>query len=284
MVNLNNHSSKQLLLNYLRRDETVPGNKSTQETNDFSYALGDLLRFTGFAKNPSEINGSDVIEAAPTANENYLFEIIEGIPCPGIPFVTYEGQTYNTVQIAVQCWFKENLNVGTMVPGNQNQSNNGIIEKYCFNNSPANCDTYGGLYQWDEIMQYTVQQGTQGICPNGWHIPTNSEWTELIDFLGYEAVAGGKMKSTGTIEAGTGLWTTPNEGATNSSGFTALPGGFRNLDGVFGILGYWTYICSSTEYNFYSAFDLNLFYFNTAVNRPTDYKDLGFSVRCVKNE
>ena len=93
------------------------GYKSSQDINDFGYSLGDQLRFTGFAKNPSDIAGSDVIEATPAGNENYVFDIIEGIPCPGTPTVTYEGQTYNTVQIGNQCWFKENLNVGTMIPG-----------------------------------------------------------------------------------------------------------------------------------------------------------------------
>ena len=78
--------------------------------------MGDQLRFTGFAKNPSDITGTDVIEATPAGNEEFVFEIIEGIPCPRTPTVTYEGQTYNTVQIGTQCWFKENLNVGTMIP------------------------------------------------------------------------------------------------------------------------------------------------------------------------
>ena len=74
---------------------------------------------------------------------------------------TYEGQMYRTVQIGNQCWFKENLNVGTMIPGSQEMTDNSIIEKYCYENDPANCATYGGLYQWNEMMQYTTQQGTK---------------------------------------------------------------------------------------------------------------------------
>ncbi len=129
-------------------------------------------------------------------------------------------------------------------------ANNSIIEKYCYNNSTANCDIYGGLYQWNEMMQYTTTPGAQGICPaTGWHLPTDAEWTILTTFLGGEGIAGGKMKTTGTIEAGTGLWYAPNTGATNESGFTALPGGYRSDNGDFDGLGYYAYFWSSTEIN-----------------------------------
>ncbi len=74
---------------------------------------------------------------------------------------------------------KRNLNVGTMINGNQNQEDNGTIEKYCYDNNSSHCDTYGGLYQWNEIMQHTTTPGLQGICPPDWHIPTNEEWKQL---------------------------------------------------------------------------------------------------------
>jgi len=85
--------------------------------------------------------------------------------------VLYGGETYQTILIGSQCWFQENLNVGTRINGSSNQTDNGEIEKYCYNNLDANCVTYGGLYQWDEAMQYVTTAGTQGICPDGWHIP-----------------------------------------------------------------------------------------------------------------
>ena len=91
----------------------------------------------------------------------------------------YEGQVYNTVQICSQCWLKENLNVGTMIPGGQYPSNNGIIEKYCYNNEPDSCTKYGGLYRWEEMMQYDSLEGIQGICPPGWHLPMAEEWRVL---------------------------------------------------------------------------------------------------------
>ena len=94
-----------------------------------------------------------------------------------------------------------------------------------------------------------VQHNTrsEGICPAGWHVPANDEWTVLTDFLGGEPVAGGKMKTTGTIEAGTGLWHDPNTAATNSSGFSALPGGYRQDGGGFTFLGNYGYFLTSTE-------------------------------------
>ena len=77
----------------------------------------------------------------------------------------------------------ENLNVGTRISGSSNQTNNSIIEKYCYDDLEANCNTYGGLYQWDEAMQYSATEGVKGICPTGWHLPTDAEWTTLADFL-----------------------------------------------------------------------------------------------------
>src|SRR5664280_354510 len=156
--------------------------------------------------------------------------------CKGIPTVTYSGKTYNTIQIGAQCWLKENLDVGTMIDSLANSGNNGIIEKYCYNNNPANCTTYGGLYQWDEAMQYVTTQGTQGICPSGWHIPTYAEFTTLLTTVSGD---GNKLKAIGQ-GTGTGA-------GTNTSGFSALLAGYRSLDGSIGYLGSYTSFWSSTE-------------------------------------
>lgn len=204
----------------------------------------------------------------------------EGEPCPGIPNINYEGQTYNTVQIGNQCWLKENLNVGTMITANiyNNQTNNGQIEKYCYENNASNCNTYGGLYQWDEMMQYTNQQGTKGICPPGWHIPSKVEWEELINYLGGTSFAGGKLK-----ESGTNHWNSPNSSfATNESGFTALPGGFFNFYGDFLDVNYYAYFWTSTEENG-SARYYHLSYSTTSIGTAYYNKILGRSVRCIKD-
>lgn len=199
-------------------------------------------------------------------------------PCPGVPTVTYEGQTYNTVKIGTQCWLKENLNIGTRIIGSQNQiATNGIKEKYCYNDLESNCDIFGGLYQWDEMMQGSTTPGVQGICPSGWHVPTNAEFTTLTSFLGGENVAGGKMK-----EAGTAHWSAPNTGATNESGFTALPGGFRS-NGLFYELNGKGYFRSSSQADptnaVYRYLDRNF----EKVYSLTSYKSYGLSVRCVKD-
>jgi uncharacterized protein (TIGR02145 family) len=198
---------------------------------------------------------------------------------------TRDGQTYNTVQIGEQCWMAENLNIGTIIPGANSMTNNAIIEKYCYDNNTANCDTYGGLYQWNEMMQYTSLPGVQGICPEGWHLPTDEEWTALTTFLGGQNIAGGKMKATGTIETSTGLWYNPNSGATNECGFTAIPGGTRNyFYGYFSNLGNLAYFWSSTECDFNIPWNRELGYDGASVSLDCYSENGGFSVRCVQGE
>ncbi len=189
-----------------------------------------------------------------------------------------DEQTYNTVKIGEQCWMAENLNVGILIDGNSNQTNNSTIEKYCHTNSESNCTIYGGLYQWDEMMNYSTTAGAQGICPPDWHLPTDAEWTTLTTYLGGESVAGGKMK-----EAGTTHWNSPNTGATNASGFTGLPGGLL-YDGIFYNIGSYSFFWSSTEYDIYKAWDIDLYFSNPEVGHSNHHKEHhGFSVRCIKD-
>ena len=209
----------------------------------------------------------------------------------GTETVTYQSQEYNTVQIGDQCWLKENLNVGEMIPGTTEQSDNGILEKYCYENSPDSCAKYGGLYQWDEMMQYTTTPGVQGICPPGWHLPTDEEWKVLegaVDsqygigdpvwdnegFRGYDA--GKNLKTTsGWNENGNG---------TDLFSFSGLPGGFRIDDTDFGYVGYFNHLWTSTKGNVGYAWYRNLEYFNVGVNRSFTPKENGFSVRCLRDE
>ncbi len=208
-------------------------------------------------------------------------------PYCGEPISDLDGNIYNTVQIGTQCWMAENLNIGTMIYGNINQTDNGTIEKYCYDNNTSNCNIYGGLYQWNEIMQYSVVYGTQGICPTGWHIPTDAGWctmeqevdpTITCSSTGPRGVdGGGKLKEAGTIH-----WNPPNTGATNSSGFTGLPGGLRPYNNAsFVNIQVKGYFWSSTESGS-SAWCRKLFSDAAQVIRATNFKDYGFSVRCVK--
>jgi uncharacterized protein (TIGR02145 family) len=200
-------------------------------------------------------------------------------PCPGVPAITYEGQTYSTIQIGDQCWLRENLNVGTMIQDNQEMSNDGIVEKYCYNNDPNNCSVYGGLYQWREAMQYDSIAGSRGICPPGWHVPSDSEWTILIDNLGGMDFAGAQLK-----EAGFAHWNAPNTDANNESGFIALPGGFRTIPaGNFYLLGNEGFFWSSTQYYTDLANFWCLFYDSDDVGIAYREMEYGNSIRCLKD-
>jgi uncharacterized protein (TIGR02145 family) len=186
-----------------------------------------------------------------------------------------DGQTYPTVQIDDQCWMAKNLNIGTKINGLLNQSNNAEIEKYCYDNIELNCHIYGGLYQWNEMMDYSIFPGSIGICQTGWHIPTYEEYSTLIEHLGGASVAGGKMKETGFIH-----WTAPNYGATNISGFTALPAGNRNSSGSFFNIGNYGSFWSSTG-DISNGFFSELDYFSEGVFSNVYNKSYGLSIRCI---
>jgi uncharacterized protein (TIGR02145 family) len=216
--------------------------------------------------------------------------MLKTLPTACLPNLTYSGKTYPTLMIGEKCWMKENLNIGSMINGNITQANNAVLEKYCIDNVASNCDIYGGLYQWGEVVQYLngasnsmnwnpVPTGyVQGICPTNWHLPSDAEWTELSSFLGGTNVAGGKMK-----EAGTAHWNSPNTSATNSSGFTGLPGGFRDADASMFDLGYSGYFWSATPNDNLNAWSNILSFFNAKLERYNGIKTNGFSVRCIKN-
>ncbi len=184
-----------------------------------------------------------------------------------------DGQTYSVVTIGTQVWMAENLNFQT---GNS----------WCYADNPANCLIYGRLYDWETALT---------ACPPDWRLPGDAEWTVLTDFLGGSEIAGGKMKTTGSFEEGydeeenSGFWSYPNTGATNESGWSGLPGGFRSQDGMFGLLGLDGIWWSSTEWRI-SELDINnawsrsLHYDDSNVFRDSSGgKDSGFSVRCIRN-
>ncbi|MFH0734580.1 MAG: FISUMP domain-containing protein [bacterium] len=183
--------------------------------------------------------------------------------------INYAGKIYNTILIGGQCWLKENLNVGTRIDGSIDQANNSAIEKYCYNNIEANCTTYGGLYQWNEAMNYSSSgNNVRGICPEGWHIPTLTEFETL------EATVGSNSNTLKAIGQGTG---------TNTSGFTALLAGHRDNYGSYIYLDYATYFWSSTESDAPRAYYLHLTTENSYIYLLPNYKETGCSVRCCKD-
>jgi uncharacterized protein (TIGR02145 family) len=185
-----------------------------------------------------------------------------------------DGNEYKTIEIDGRVWMAENLkttkyNDGSDIPMVTNDTEwSGLnTPAYCWydNDKASYGDTYGALYNW-----YAVSTGK--LCPTGWHVPTDAEWTGLTDFLGGEAIAGGKLKETGTSH-----WNSPNTGASDEVGFTALPGGFRDTRfSNLGVLGYWW---TSTEGPMRRR--LNFEYAN--VHRDNSNYFYGFSVRCIKN-
>ncbi len=212
-----------------------------------------------------------------------------GEPCPGTPTVTdADGNVYNTVQIGGQCWMKENLRVGTRIDGSQEMTSNSMIEKYCYDDDPANCEAYGGLYQWNEMMQYTTTPGIQGICPSGWHLPTDDEWKTMEMALGMSQSDADGLDYRGTDEGekmkSTSDWINNGNG-TNSSGFTALPGGIRHSGGDFGGLGSNGYWWSSSERSgsIRSWYRLLNYDYDQVYRHKDHVKVRGLSVRCLKN-
>lgn len=213
-------------------------------------------------------NDGNIIEIQLANIDSITFKTY-GTTCPGIPTVLYEGKTYHTVQIGSQCWLRENLDVGERIQLGA-MTDNGILEKYCYDNDTTNCERYGGLYQWDEAMQYFTEEGAQGICPNGWHIPTISELQILSD-----AVIG-DANSLKAIGEGAG------EGAgTNTSGFTGLLAGAAG--NIFANLNIHANFWSSTEAD-NSITNFLGFNNNTSSSSFLTWeKSIGFSVRCLKD-
>lgn len=224
-------------------------------------------------------------------------------PCPETPTVTYEGQVYNTVKIGDQCWLKENLNVGEMIMNTEEMEDNGVIEKYCYDNDADSCAKYGGLYQWDEMMQYSNQPATQGICPPDWHIPTHEDWVILegeVDnhYDRWDEIWDGTSINRG-YDVGYNLKTTdgwnPYAYGADSVGFSGMPAGNRNLLGNFNSIGnYAIWWVSETSVdkegkdsekpnNDESALYRSLSHQLHQVIMQTASNKNAFSVRCVRN-
>lgn len=218
-----------------------------------------------------------------TAYGNLLYFTTLQVPPDTVTDI--DGNVYHMVTIGAQVWLVENLRTthyrnGDPIP----LVTNGDLWKtlttgaYCiYDNLPANANTYGLFYNWPAVAD------NRNICPTGWHVPSNEEWSALGIFLGGKDVAGGKMKSTGTIEQGSGLWYFPNTGATNSSGFTALPAGYRINYGNYYSIGNVGYFWSSSDTTSLNAWNYVLDANNESLIRNYNLQANGFSTRCCKD-
>ncbi len=228
--------------------------------------------------------GSQVLVGNSTCANQYIS--VTG--CGGQTSLTYDGRTYDLVEIGGQCWFADNLATdqyrnGDAIPtglSNSTWQNTTVGAYAIYNNDPANDVTYGKLYNW-----YTTVD-TRGLCPSGWHVPTDCEWMYLEGSLGMsvgdQEAYGYRGTSEGVDLKATINWTSPNTGATNSSGFTAFPGGYRGDFGSYGIgtFGFWW---SSTERNSSNSWSRDLGNSYANVDRANSSKHLGYSIRCVKD-
>ena len=253
--------------------------KSTSTVVDMHYETGDQMLYTGTSGIYSKI-----VTDIPISNRTTTFNFTA---CTDA-----DGNNYTTVDIGYggtgsQIWMAENLRTthfrnGDAIPNVTDGSTWGGLtsEAYCWynNDESAYKIPYGALFNWYAVFN------SRPICPTGFHVPFDAEWTSLVTILGGPSVAGGKLKASGTVEAGTGLWFSPNVGATNRSGFSAIPGGYRNYPGSFTNLGsegdWWTFTSLNQDLA-YSRYMVNT---DSAASGNTMAKYVGFSLRCMKTE
>jgi uncharacterized protein (TIGR02145 family) len=224
------------------------------------------------------VSTSSTLHSCGTANVHNP-ELVYGL------MTDQEGNVYKTIVIGNQEWMAENLNTsiyrnGDAIPTNLDNSTWGFFGSGAWtylNNDESNACPYGKLYNWFACVD------ARHLCPVGWHVPSDAEWSVLTYYLGGEAVAGGKMKTTGTIQAATGLWDSPNTAATNSSGFSGVPGGFRygTSGGSYGQIasdGFWW---TSSE-NFYMLYRHLRTHWG-ASDWGEHSGNYGYSVRCLRD-
>ena len=256
-------------------ENTIPVKDNQDCTEiEMQYNEGDRLKFTGF-------NGTSSTVIFDVPDESKTISFIFS-PCKDA-----DGNNYPVVQIGSQLWMAENLKTTSYRDKTPIPNVTGGLEwaglttpAYCwYNNNIGIKDVYGALYNW-----YVVNTGR--LCPEGWHVPTDAEWHEMVLYLDPAAVpdveesdiAGGKLK-----EEGTEHWSAPNAGATDEFGFTALPGGVRKYDGVFsGPTGHGNWRTSS-EYDDTQVWYRYIFYYSASIYRKLTNMQAGYSVRCVSD-
>ena len=279
------------------------GSKGT--TPNF-FTPGDIMEYVGFTiVNGVEMESDHIVQeqmASQTINLSFYYD---GLPCPGAATLTdYDGNTYNTVKINTQCWMKDNLRTthtanGVSIPLGNTYSMTDPY-RYAPNNNESNVSIYGYLYNWSAVIQgetpsNIIPSGVQGICPNGWHLPSYGEWSLLLNYLKNKPVyvAGGNTaflaKSLATIwgwfSSDVDYAVGNNPSANNATGFSASPAG--ELCG-YGLIdddafGRYAYFHSSTDYNENVSYIVGLLHDNPEVQRYVCNKSFALSVRCIRD-
>jgi uncharacterized protein (TIGR02145 family) len=255
--------------------DTVSGNTSTS----VSAILTGLTPNTKYYFRIKAVSSSDTTRGAymtfTTTNPGMSTIIFN----PSLAYgsvIDIDSNVYKTILIGHQTWMAENLkairyNDSTAIPFIPKESDWSDLSTpgYCWYNNDS--VVYGAIYNWHAIS-------INNLCPAGWHVPTDAEWTTLMTFLGGENIAGGKIKETSITH-----WLTNNSGTTNETGFTALPGGYRNYSGTYSNIKRYGYWWSSTESSSVDAVCRSMLYSFTSVDRSNSSKKSGFSVRCLKD-
>ncbi len=267
------------ITNYSHILKPSPDTTSGIYATSFSYTVTDLkpktkyhFRINGTSTGGTG-NGSDLFFTT-TDTSKMVISFNPGLLYDSI--YDSEGNKYKTIVIGAQTWMAENLrsvklNDGTNIPfvPEINKWTSLITPGYCWYNGDST--GYGAIYNW-----YTVNTGK--LCPEGWHVPSDVEWTELTDFLGGLSVAGGLLKETGLTH-----WISPNTGASNESGFTGVPTGYRSYSGTFNSTGRYSYWWTSTELSPTGAWYRDVYYGYDSVDRSNGSKKTGANLRCVKD-
>jgi uncharacterized protein (TIGR02145 family) len=264
-------------IDYVSSDDAISNQthtnqlKSTASTIEMEYKEGDWLKLTGISG-----NYSTVLTDVPTGDTTITFDFMD---CTDA-----DDNHYSVVTIGAQTWMAENLattryNDSTAIPLVTDSAAWSLLitPAYCWfdNDSAAHKSIYGALYNW--FAMDTAHNGDKNVCPTGWHVPSDDEWTTLTTNIGGSS-AGGKLKETDTAH-----WNSPNRGATNETGFTAIAAGWRAQFGGFlhfHMYGVWW---STTNYNSGNALYREIYYDKSSIYKYDWYKRSGFSVRCLKD-
>ncbi len=274
----NNTQQAQLFYKEQVVDNITEKSCKNGNSKDFSFTVGDMLKLKGIS---GDYDYATVMIVEPTTSGTYTFNFVA---CQDA-----DENNYAVVEIGEQTWMAQNIKTTSYTNGDDIpyvtddeewealEDNTG--KAYCFYNNDEN-SIYGALYTYAAAINFSNSKtNVQGVCPIGWHIPSDSEWTILTDELGGQNVAGEKLKSTCM-----GLWDTPNAVSTNETGFTALPGGYRNRnDASFAEEGNYGRWWSATQNSESQAWCRYLYYNWTKIVTSSTLKSYGFSVRCIKD-
>ena len=290
----------------VRANDYSPRQSRGNTTNSFN--LGDQMEYVGYATINGEECESQHVTQAQEVSETFLLQFAEaqasldGQPCPGTPTVTdIDGNVYNTVQIGNQCWMRENVRTthyadSTAIPAGDSIS---LTEPYRYapNNNENNISIYGYLYNWSAVMHGASAStanpsGVQGICPTGWHVPSDAEWTQLTNYVSSQSeyVCGSNNVSIAKSLAATTGWQSSSNACSvgnvqsnnNATGFSVVPAGNYYSNNAYGAFGYYAHFWNTTEYG--SNASIRFFgCYNTDVVINRDNKYVGYSVRCLKD-